>query len=158
MIFINLMELLEQSSVAVSIRQSSWLYPFLEIIHITGIVILVGPAFMFDLRLLGLSSDLSLVGLKRHLLTWSMRGLWLVIPSGLLLFITNAEELAKDRLFWLKMILLALAGCNAFIFNKIIYKAGQGDKSFNSIAAKTAALFSIVLWIAVIACGRLLAY
>lgn len=46
---------LEDTSWAVAIRQSIWLYPALEILHITGIVLLVGPAFMFDLRLLGFS-------------------------------------------------------------------------------------------------------
>jgi hypothetical protein len=77
----ELFRFLEQTSWAVSIRQSTWLYPFLEIIHITGIVLLVGPAFMFDLRILGFSKHLSVSGLERHLLTWSMRGLFLVIPS-----------------------------------------------------------------------------
>ncbi len=47
------MQWLENTSLAIYIRQSLWLYPGLETVHIIGIVLLVGPAFMFDLRLLG---------------------------------------------------------------------------------------------------------
>ena len=120
---------LENTSWAVGIRQSLWLYPILEIIHIAGIVLLAGAAIMFDLRLLGFSRNLPVASLARHLLTWSKRALILVIPSGLLLFITNAEAIGMDPTFWLKMLLLVCAG-----------------------------LFSIGAWLAIIACGRLLAY
>jgi len=154
----DLLQILEQSSLAESIRQSSWLYPFLEIIHITGIVLLVGPAFMFDLRLLGFSKHLSVSGLKRHLLTWSMRGLFLVLPSGILLFMTNALVLGYDPVFWLKMTLLLIAAFNALIFHRVIFRSLHDDDTVQPPAAKLVAAFSIVLWIAIIACGRLLAY
>lgn len=146
------LRLLEQSAVAASIRQSAWLYPFLEIVHITGIVILVGAAFMFDLRLLGFSKHLPVDGLERHLLPWSIRGSLLVIPSGILLFITNAGTLGYDPVFWTKMGLLVLASGNALLFHRV---ATPGSKA---IMAKVLAVFSLVLWIAVITCGRLLAY
>ena len=81
---------LENLVLAESIRGSLWLYPALEIVHLVGIVLLVGAAFMFDLRLLGLSKNLPPVHLSRHLLPWSQRGLLLIIPSGILLFITHA--------------------------------------------------------------------
>jgi hypothetical protein len=115
----NVLQLMEQSFLAVAIRQSAWAYPIVEIIHIVGIVLLVGPAMMFDLRLLGFSKHLPLNGLRKLLLTWSMRGLILVIPSGILLFMTNAGALGYDPVFWSKMILLLLAACNAFIFRKV---------------------------------------
>lgn len=145
------LRLLENSSWALAIRQSAWLYPFLEIVHITGIVILVGAAFMFDLRLLGFSKHLPAGDLGRHLLAWSVRGLYLVVPSGILLFITNASTLGYDPVFWTKMALLAAAGCNALFFRRAAPQA-------ESPRAKTVAVLSLLLWLAVIACGRLLAY
>ena len=59
---------LETSSVAVAMRQWTWLYPAVEIVHILGFVVLVGAALMFDLRLLGVSRALPVSGLERHLL------------------------------------------------------------------------------------------
>ncbi|WP_229206795.1 DUF6644 family protein [Dyadobacter crusticola] len=156
----ELLEWLEESSWAVGIRQSLYLYPVLEIIHILGIVMLVGAAFLFDLRLLGFSKNLSVNGLARHLLPWSQRGLILIVPSGLLLFITNAQALGTDFTFWLKLALIAVGGLNAWVFHRFIYKIPQvvTEETELSGFSKLSALISITVWIAVVACGRLLAY
>jgi hypothetical protein len=161
MVLSGLFRWLEESYFAEHIRQSLWLYPALEIIHITGIAVLVGAAFMFDLWLLGPAKGLTISGLSRYLLSWSRRGLWLVIPSGILLFSTNAESLAVDPTFWSKMALLIVAGVNAFIFQKLIYNRIHQDLSGREYippTGKISAIVSIIVWIAVISCGRLLAY
>ena len=154
------LEWLESASWAVQIRQSLWLYPALEIVHILGIVILVGAALMFDLRLLGFSKNLPVSGLSRHLLPWSQRGLLLIVPSGILLFITNAKTLAYDPTFWLKMVLLIIAGLNVFVFHQFIFKS-KSETNLSAelpFSSKISAVISISVWIAIIACGRLLAY
>ncbi|MFD1142534.1 DUF6644 family protein [Larkinella insperata] len=150
---------IENTGMAATIRQSNWLYPGLEIVHIVGIVLLVGGAFVFDWRLLGFSPKLPVDDLAAHVLPWSRRGLALVVPSGLLLFSTNAESLGNDPMFWLKMILIVVAGVNVAVFHRITFRspAGwQGDKT--PPGAKAAAICSILVWLAIIACGRLLAY
>jgi hypothetical protein len=43
---------IEASALATAIRQSTWLYPFIEIIHILGIVLVAGGAILFDIQLL----------------------------------------------------------------------------------------------------------
>jgi hypothetical protein len=151
---------LESSSWATAIRESALLYPVLEIVHITGIAVLVGTAFIFDFRLLGLSRGIPVKALARYVLPWSWRGLLLIIPSGVLLFLTNAEALGHDPTFWLKMSLLCLAGLNVLLFHTFTFKtASAWDKNQNPPAgAKVAAAVSIVLWISIISCGRLLAY
>jgi len=136
------------------------MYPALEIIHILGIVVLVGAALLFDFRLLGFTKKLPIADMARFLLPWSQRGLILVIPSGLLLFITNAETLGLDSTFWLKMGLLILAALNALLFHKFVFKGNfeleYSPKPFLHLTLP--ALVSITMWIAVIICGRLLAY
>lgn len=151
---------LETSGLSSAIRQSTWLYPALEIVHIIGIVLLVGPAFLFDIRMLGFSKSLSITALEKHLLTWSMRAVILVVPSGILLFITNAAALAYNPVFYTKLIVIVIAGINAWIFHKIILKTVPEWDSGSPApaAAKTTALVSIIAWITVITCGRLLAY
>ncbi|WP_343855056.1 DUF6644 family protein [Algoriphagus jejuensis] len=136
------------------------MYPALEIVHILGIVVLVGSAFLFDLRLLGLSTNLPLVRLSEFLLSWSRRGLILVVPSGLLLFITNARTLGLDPTFWLKIVLLIVTGLNALVFHRLFFKGKiePGESPQLPLQSKVHALASILLWIAVITCGRLLAY
>lgn len=151
---------LENTSLAAAIRDSLWAYPALEIIHIIGIILLAGAAFLFDLRLLGSSKELPLMSLGRHLLPWSKRGLLLIVPSGLLLFITNAVALASNPIFWLKMTLLLSACLNGWLFHRktdrMQGKWQEGDHAPGGL--RIFALVSMLLWIAVIACGRLLAY
>lgn len=156
----DILDWLENTVLASSIRQSLWLYPALEIVHITGITILVGAAFMFDLRLLGFSRHLPILSLSRHLLPWSQRGLLLIIPSGILLFITNSKTLGVDPTFWLKMTLLVIAALNVLVFHKLIFKRHVHLEIQDELpkSSRISALISIILWISIIACGRLLAY
>ncbi len=153
------MRALEAGSWAAGIRQSIWLYPFLEIMHITGIVLVAGAAILFDLRLLNISLRLPVADMARYLLPWSRRGLILVIPSGLLMFLTNAEALGSSTVFQLKLILLLLACINALIFDRFVFRTHlkiEGDNT--PTLAKFNAVISIIAWIAIIACGRLIAY
>ena len=156
----QLFQWLENGSVAASIRQSTWMYPALEIVHIIGIVLLVGPAFMFDLRLLGVGKQLSIPSLADFLLPWSRRALFLIIPSGVFLFVTNAIALSNDPVFWTKMFLIVVAGSNAIYFHRFILRSISQEKNFTVAQGKArmAAVISIVAWISVISCGRLLAY
>ena len=151
---------IEAGSWSTAIKQSLWIYPFLEIIHITGITMVAGAAILFDLRLLNIAFRLPVSDIARYLLPWSRRGLFLVIPSGLLLFITNAEALAFQTVFQLKLFLLFAAGVNAFMFHLKIYRPKlKGNPGADIPAfARLNAVLSIALWISIISCGRLLAY
>ena len=112
----DMFEWLESSSLAGYIRHSHLLYPVIEIIHIIGFVFLVGSAFLFDFRLLGVSKKIPVTDLAKHLLPWSRRSLLLVIPSGFLLFMTQATSLGYNKVFWTKLILILLAFLNAGFF------------------------------------------
>ena len=81
---------LETTRAAAAMREWLWLYPAVEIVHILGFVLLVGAAFLFDLRLLGLARHLPVSGMAGHLLRWARRSLLLVVPSGLLMFAAHA--------------------------------------------------------------------
>ena len=141
-------------------RSARWLYPMVEIVHIVGFVLLVGSVLMFDLRLLGLSRQLPLTQMARHLLRWSMASLLLVVPAGLLMFSAHPEDFIGNRVFLLKMTLIMTAGLNAAIFHTGVWQgvaawdAGQAAPA----SARLHAVLSMGLWLSVIACGRLLAY
>ena len=142
---------IEASLLAEAIRQSAWLYPFIEIIHILGIVLVAGSAILFDIQLLSQKNRKPFIE-NRYLLSWSKRGLILAIPSGILLFTTNAIALSRDPIFGLKLLLLLLALINAWIFHIRV------DLPAKRTAARYHAIISIILWISIISCGRLLAY
>jgi hypothetical protein len=151
---------LESSGIAVAMRQWLWLYPVVEIVHILGFVILVGAAFMFDLRLLGLSRTLPVSGMAGHLLRWARLALLLVVPSGALMFMAHATEMLVNPAFQLKLGLIAAAFLNAAIFHRWPFRAVDDWDTGRPgpRAARVAGGLSLLLWTGVIACGRLLAY
>jgi len=150
----------EQLAIAKAMREWLWLYPSVEIVHIVGFSILVGSIVMFDLRVLGLSKQISVRALSRHLLPWSLGALVLIVPTGLLMFSAHASDFLGNRAFQVKMALLLTAGLNAAFFHTGPYqsvKSWDVDAAAPAIAKVSVAL-SIVLWLGVISCGRLLAY
>jgi uncharacterized protein DUF6644 len=151
---------LETSALAVAMRQWTWLYPIVEILHILGFVVLVGAAFMFDLRLLGLSRPLPVSGMARHLLRWARGSLLVIVPSGLLMFAAHATEFVSNPAFLLKLVFLAAAGLNAAIFHRVPFRSvDDWDTEVHApAAARLAAVLSLALWTGVVSCGRLIAY
>jgi hypothetical protein len=151
---------LESTGIAVAMREWTWLYPIVEIAHIIGFVVLVGSAFLFDLRLLGVSRGLPVTDLARHLLRWSRLSILVVVPTGFLMFMTNATKMVEYPVFRLKLLLIALAGINALVFHLWTAKsASNWNVDMPSpAAAKLSATFSLLAWSAVISCGRLIAF
>jgi len=144
---------------AQAVREHAWLYPAVETLHILGFAVLVGAVAMFDLRLLGFGRQLPVKALARHLLPWSAGSmLLLVVPTGLLLFVADPAALLANRVFLLKLGLIALAGLNALAFHLGPYGGADAWTGRAPARALLHALLSLGLWIAVIACGRLLAY
>jgi hypothetical protein len=156
----GLLRAVEQSSLAAAMRGELWLYPAVEVLHICGFVILVGSVIMFDLRLFGLSRTLSVSGLARHLLPWSCGALLVIVPTGLMMFSAHAGEFVDNRAFVVKLTLLMLAATNAAAFHAGVFRSvTKWDRDAAvPVGARMHALASLVLWVSIIACGRLIAY
>ena len=155
---------IEASSLGQAMRQWLWLYPGVEILHITGIALLFGSIAVLDLRLLGLSRTLSVKKLARHVLPWTAASFALIVPSGLMMFTAHASELIQSGVFVLKMCLILAAGLNAALFHAITFRTADvwDSEEMRRLppppSARLAGALSLLLWICVIACGRLLAY
>lgn len=157
---VDIFQWLENSALAVNIRHSHILYPVIEIVHIFGFTVLVGSAFLFDLRLLGLSKGIPVTHLARHLLPLSRLSLLLVIPSGFILFMTQATSLSTNDVFWTKVSLILLAFLNAGFFHLFTFRDVDRWDIFQptAAAAKVSGIISIILWVGILSCGRFLAY
>ena len=151
---------IEGLAIAKAMRENLWLYPAVEIVHIVGFVLLVGSVVMFDLRVLGLSKQVSVKALARHLLPWSVAALLLIVPSGLAMFSAHANDFLGNRAFQVKMALLLTAAINAAIFHTGPFQSvASWDTGVTApTAARVSVALSIVTWLSIIACGRLLAY
>ena len=134
------------------LRTHVWAYPALEVVHIVGIALLFGNLVLLELRVFGRGAALPVKDLARLSLSVALCGFGLAAASGLLMFATQPAELLSNRVFTLKMLLLMLAGCNAAWFH------GRGSLARLDGLARAQILASTVVWLAVVACGRWIAY
>ena len=134
------------------LRTHPWAYPALEVVHIFGIALLVGNLVLLEFRVWGSAALLPVRVLARLALSLALAGFALVGASGLLMFASQAGELLANRAFTLKMLLLMIAGCNAAWFH------GRDSLAKLDAFAKAQTLASTLIWIAVMACGRAIAY
>lgn len=134
------------------LHSHAWAYPALEIVHIIGIALLLGNLVLLELRVFGRGASLPIEALARLALSVAVVGFALAAASGLLMFASQPRELLANRAFTLKMLLLFLAGCNAGWFH------GRGSLARCDTVARLQMVLSTLLWLAVISCGRWIAY
>lgn len=155
-----MLDWLESLPLSQAMRSEIWLYPIVEVVHIVGFAVLVGAITLFDLRVLGWSRMLPVNALARHLLPWALAALLLIVPAGLLMFATQPQDFVGNQVFILKLGLIALAGANAAWFHIGVYRSVErwNTETTAPALARFQALVSMLLWVSVILCGRLLAY
>jgi hypothetical protein len=129
-----------------------WAYPALEVMHIAGIALLVGNLVLFELRVWGAAPELPVAALARLALALALAGFGLIAASGLLMFASQPAELLASRTFVIKMGLVLLAGLNAAAFH-----ARGGVQRLDAVA-RAQTVLSLGLWLAVMICGRWIAY
>ena len=135
-----------------ALQSSTWAYPVLEVAHLFGIGLLLGNLVLLELRVFGLGAALPVQALARLSLTLALAGFGLAAASGLLMFGTQPAELLANRAFTLKMLLLLVAACNAAWFH------GRGSLHKLDTLARVQMALSTLIWLAVLGCGRWIAY
>lgn len=145
---------LQSVDLVAALRASRWAYPLVNAMHIIGIALLFGAIVPLDLRLLGLWRSLPVAFVARVALPVSITGLILTLTAGGLLFSVSAVKYVAMPLFLTKMGLIVLALANA----SYLLRTGTVERQSSSGRAWIAAALSIVLWVTVIICGRMIAY
>ena len=135
-----------------AITRSAWAYPALEIAHLCGVGLLLGSLVVFELRLWGRGAGLDARALSRLALPVTLAGFALAAASGAIMLATAFDEMLANRVFVAKMALVALAGLNAVWFH------ARDGLAADDRLARAQTVLSTGLWIAVIACGRWIAY
>lgn len=157
----DLLSSLDQSALALFVRESIWAYPALETLHIIGIALVFGSILAFDLRVLGVHKALPLDLLGQHVLPWVWAGFALNAVTGAMMFASDAVDFSSNVAFQAKLGLMLLAGLNAWAFASRLHPAQHGAANVDAPSpapARYSAIASIVLWIAIITAGRMMAY
>jgi Family of unknown function (DUF6644) len=139
-------------------RESLYAYPVVEAIHIAGLALLFGSIALVDLRLLGLGRRMPIAALARYAVPWSILGFLVAAASGLAMFTAHATEFVTQPVFMLKMGLILAAGVNAALLHAGPLRDLASDDLDPTSRMRLAGALSLVFWLGVITCGRMLAY
>jgi hypothetical protein len=150
----------EASGLGQFMREALYAYPLAEAFHISGLALLFGSIVIVDLRLLGLGRQVALRPLVSFAVPWSIAGFLIAASTGALMFSAHAEEFVDQPLFLLKMGLIVAGGANAVLLRVGSLRGAGTLDAYARLPARMrfAAGLSILLWLGVIACGRMLAY
>jgi hypothetical protein len=136
---------------------SRWGWPVAEIFHFFGLCLLFGTVGLFDLRMLGVARGLSLRALHR-LVPFGVAGFAMSLTTGFLFVVTAPDQYLYNPALQTKFALLALAGINMLLFYATTARAAwaTADDGLPPVRARLFAGISLLCWLGVIACGRVI--
>jgi uncharacterized membrane protein len=158
---LTIMEWLASTEWSVALHESLYAYPLIESTHVLTLGLFVGLAVMLDLRLLGWAfTSVPVTDFLRRILPWTKVGFAVMVATGVLLFYAIPVRNYQNIFFRVKMIMLAFALLNIWYFHN---RTERGVAAWDvdarpPRAARVAALTSIILWLAIVVAGRMIAY
>jgi len=138
-----------------------WVIPTVQSFHIMAIAALFGSALMLDMRIFGLAGGSRTMGQLSHRYEpWIWWAFLVLLISGSLLAIAEPVREFINPIFWIKMGLLPVAVVlNVLFYRAIRRKAANWDGLQSGHGAiRVGAVLLIVLWVAIMFCGRWIAY
>ena len=144
----------EATKIGTVVRESLWLFPVIQCVHLLALALLGGAVLVVDLRLLGLglrSEPASDLARKMH--PWLLGSLLAMIATGVPMLFSEALKCYYSPPFWYKMGMLVLAMLFAFTIRRRVLAAGSGP-----IGSRVTAVLSLMLWFGVGFSGRWIAF
>lgn len=128
---------------------SGAVYPIANLLHLLGLVMLVGSIGIVDLRVLGAFQRLPKAELARALTPVAAAGLAVMLPSGFVLFAADAGSLVGSPVLGWKLVAIGLGLINIMV---VRWRGGEG------VPGRLQAAVSLGLWLTVGTLGRMIAY
>ena len=151
---------IEGSAFAAMIRQSPFAYMTANVAHILSLMIFFGAVAVLDLRLAGLFAATSPAAILRGARIVAIIGFLGLIASGAMMFAAEASHIILNPMFQIKLLLVLLGLINIVVFEFVIAPKVSAVQPLSLLpsAARFVGIASIAIWLAVAACGRLIAY
>ena len=144
---------LQESGFGIFVRNSIFLYPAANVLHVVGVISFFGLVATMDLALLGAGGGAPAKQVVGRLRPFAVALLLLIAATGSVLFVAEAVAIAANPIFQLKIALLVLALTNVVVNEWALRSRGDGAS-----LARLTALMSLLAWLGVAALGRLIAY
>jgi len=153
----SLFQWCDSLTIANAIRDSRFLFPIIESIHILALAVLLGTVIVVSMRLLGKGMKqrpvAEVYGELSRLRNWALATM---LVTGFLLFSSEAMKCYDNPPFLTKMVLLAIA--ITFQYTVVRAISGKPDALLGRFQATAVAWGSLVLWFGVGTAGRAIGF
>jgi len=154
-----LVQWLQATQLSLWINQSTWVWPLCETLHFIGLSLLLGVTGFFDLRLIGFFKRVSVAAAK-DLMPLALIGFAINAATGAVFLIGLPGQYVHNRVWWFKLGFILLAGVNALLYetrlSARVLALAPGEDTPGTV--KLIGLVSLVSWLAVLYCGRMLPF
>jgi hypothetical protein len=147
---------LETSPWGYPIRTSEWLYPFIQLIHFSGLSLWIGTNIAIDMRLIGIGRRRQTAAqLHDEMFKWNWIGFGVVVLGGFLLFSSSATTFLHNAAFLVKLKYLVPLALLWHIFVQV-KTPRWGRAADTPVPAKLAGAFEVCLWLSVVTAAVLI--
>ena len=158
---LSICQWLQDTSFGTGIRESVWIFPIIETVHLLALAFSVGIIMFVDLRLVGAAmKDQPVSEVFGRLQPMALKGFAINVLSGTLLFVSEPLKCYHSLYFQIKLVLLFLLGLNALAFQVFtLPSVAEWDKAqVTPLRARMAGWVSLAFWLGVVVMGRAIAY
>lgn len=157
MSLLELCRWIQYSAPLVEMRSSPWLFPAIATVHLFGLAMIGGAVLLVDLRLLGFGlRGQPAIDIVRDAERWLIHGLWIALPTGVLLFMCFATKYYYLTFFWVKLAALVLVLLFTFSIRRRVALAAEADTT--PVRNRLVAVVSLSLWTTVAVGGRYIGF
>lgn len=152
---------LSGTPLSLTIQGVSWIIPMVQSVHIIAVTMVMGSVLMTDMKLLGVvGRGVSVKQMNRRFLPWIGGALVVLLLTGSVLTIAEPARELINNVFRFKMALIVVICALTAVFHKIVqsHADGWGEATGNTWTVRAFALISLAIWVAIVMCGRWIAY
>lgn len=153
----DFLQAIGDTAIAAAVRENELLFPWLEVAHVLAVATVFGSVLIVDLRLIGVAStSYPISRLTKSMLPMTWIAFAGAVVTGAMMFSAKPVDYFENTAFRAKMLLLVAAGFNMLLFHLLTMRGiALWDRDAPTpLAARIAGFSSILIWLAVVACGR----
>ncbi len=152
---LDLFQWIGHSSLGAVLRQSTWAFAAIEVVHLLALAIFGGAILLVDLRFFRIGLNSEPTGKVARELSPQLFGSLIVMAiTGVLMVVSGPMRYYYNEAFRIKMALFVLGVAAQFLIHKIAAKTEFDTSWWRRIAAG----LSLTIWTGVALAGRAIGY
>ena len=141
--------------VSLYIRESTWIFAYIQAIHLVAVAVFFGSVLIVDLRLLGRGmKERPIAHVAADAWPWFKWSFLALLVTGIPQMMSNSSREYYSPYFWFKMYVMVIALIFAFTLRRRVTMADEAR--VGPVWGKVVGFASIVMWFAVAIPARLI--